>query len=112
MEDNIFHLIIYTIMMIAFAVIVMIQLKQIKGDIKTIMGQQEEFNAKITAANEALDSIGAAVTAEAEQIAEFIRTHPGIDTSSLDGVVTRLQGVSENIGTIFEPAPEGKPANS
>lgn len=119
--------IIFMFTMVVFSIIILINQHKIKGDLKKIMGQQEEFNAKITAANEALNGIATsqgeiadAIAAEAEQIAEFIRTHPGIDTTALDGVVTRLTTANESLATVNEaisnvfepPAPEGKPANS
>lgn len=66
---------------------------------------QEEFDAQIAAANTSLDDAATAVTNEAQQISDFIAMHPGIDTSALSGVVTRLQGVATSVGNIFTPPP-------
>lgn len=67
------------------------------------MATQEEFDAQITQANASLDTISQQITAEAEQIAQFIRDNPGVNTSALDGVVARLASVGESVGTIFTP---------
>lgn len=79
------------------------QLNEIQETLEIIMGNQAEFDAKITAANTALEGITAAIAAEAAQIAEFIAANPAVDTSALDGVVTRLESVGTSIGSVFEP---------
>jgi len=84
--------------------IIVFQNYKMKGDLIYIMATQEEFDAKITAANEALDAIGVAVTAEAKQVADFIAAQPkSVDTSALDGVVTRLGGVAASVSDVFTP---------
>lgn len=84
------------------------------------MATQAEFDAKIDLANETLATIAddvtniqEAITAEAAEIAAFIEANPGIDTSALDGVQTRLTAVADNLGTtadsvenIFTPPTE------
>lgn len=85
------------------------QLEQIQEKLNKIMGLQEDFDAKINAANVALDEIALAVASEAQQIRDFIEAHPQVDTSALDGVLTRLEGVNESIGGVFEPAPVEPP---
>ena len=83
------------------------------------MSQQEELDARVTAANAKLDAIGeslnavpAAIAAETKQIQDFIASHSGdaLDLSGLDGVVGRLNsvadsvaGVGTQIGSVFEP---------
>lgn len=79
------------------------RLNEIQESLEIIMASQEEFDVKINAANAALDGIATAVAAEAQQIADFIAANPTVDTSALDGVVTRLEGVGESIGSVFEP---------
>lgn len=103
---------IFIFLMMLFAIIIVTQqiqikkdLKIIKGDTEYIMGLQEDFDAKIDAANAALDSIAEAITAEAQQIADFIAHNPNVNTAALDGVVARLGNVSASVGTIFEPTP-------
>jgi ABC-type transporter Mla subunit MlaD len=91
---------------------------EIKEKLKAIMATQEEFNAQIAAANEKLDAIGTdvtnigtSITAETQQILDFLATLPaGIDTSAMDGVVTRLgaaadslSGTADSISGIFTP---------
>jgi septal ring factor EnvC (AmiA/AmiB activator) len=94
------------------------QLNKINRRLDQIMATQEEFDAQIAAANASLDSIStdltnisAAITAEAQQISDFIASLPaGTDTSALDGVVTRLgttadslSGTADAVGGIFTP---------
>lgn len=79
------------------------QLNEIQESLEIIMASQEEFDAKINAANTALDGIATAVAAEAQQIADFIAANPTVDTSALDGVVTRLESVGTSVGLVFEP---------
>lgn len=74
------------------------------------MSTQAEFDAKITAANAALDAIGTSVTSEAQQIRDFIAANPSVDTSALDGVVGRLETVAGSVGAIFEPPAADPPA--
>lgn len=74
--------------------------------LNTIMSTQEEFDTKINEANTALDTISNQIAAEAEQIAQFIRDNPGVNTSALDGVVARLNTTAESVGTIFTPPAE------
>lgn len=67
---------------------------------------QDEFNAQIAKATEDLDAIAAAVTAETKEIADFIASLPAsVDTSALDGVVTRLGGVAQSVSDVFTPPP-------
>jgi signal transduction histidine kinase len=97
---------------------------------------QEEFDEKMRLLNEKLDGIGESVTAaataieevrqavisEGQQIRDFIAAHPDLDTSALDGIVSRLDNVSSSlsnqvndlsgldtsVGEIFTPPePEG-----
>ncbi len=97
------HLILTAIGVILLAVI-LIHAQEVKEDLNIIMGLQEDFDAKINAANAALDGIAAAVTAEAQQVADFIAgLPPEVDTSALDGVVTRLGGVADSVSGVFEP---------
>lgn len=90
--------------------LIVIYYSDLKKELETMSEKQDEFDAKITAANTALDAIGEAVAAEAKQVADFIATNPQIDTSALDGVVTRLEAVDDSINTVFEPAPTEPPA--
>ena len=77
---------------------IIFQLTEINRRLTQIMASQEEFDAQIAAANTSLDAIAtditaisAAVTAEAQQIADFIASlPPNVDTSALTGVVDRL----------------------
>lgn len=80
----------------------------ISGRLDQIMANQADFDTKITRANTALDEIATAVAAEAQQISDFIAANPSVDTSALDGVVERLEGVNESIAGVFEPA-SGEP---
>jgi len=95
------------------------QLRQLNRRTKIIMKTQEEFDAQIAAMKESLDAIPAAIEAEGQQIRDFIAANPGLDTSALDGVVERLGGVAESIGTVFTPTepeveaePEAEPGES
>jgi hypothetical protein len=84
-----------------------VEIREILGE---IMSAQEDFDAKITRANAALDEVAAAVAAEAAQIAEFIAANPSVNTEALEGVVARLEGASESVAGVFEPpAPEPDP---
>jgi len=89
------------------------------------MSAQDDFNAQIQAANDKLDAIGtdvtntqAAITAEAQQVADFIASQPaGVDTSALQGVVDRLGaaadslgGTADAVGGIFTPPTPPEPA--
>ncbi len=105
-------------------------LHQIQEKLDLIMATQEEFDAQIAAANASLDAIatdvtniGAAVTAEAQQIADFIASQPaGVDTSALaptvdklNAVAASLAGTADAVSGIFTPpapapAPEPTPA--
>lgn len=81
------------------------------------MSNQAEFDAKITHANEKLDTIAngvaavpAAILAEGDQVRQFILDNPSVDTSALDGVIARLDtaansaaGLAAQIGSVFEP---------
>ena len=79
-------------------------LNQLRKETKLIMSNQTDFNEKIDRANVALESIAVSVTSEAQQIREFIASlPPEVDTSALDGVIARLEGVAGSVGTIFEP---------
>ncbi len=80
-------------------------LKDIKRSLQNIMSAQTDFDAKITKANEALDAIGTAIAAEAQQIADFIAANPSVNTSALDGVVSRLESVDESVNTVFDANP-------
>ena len=82
------------------------QFSDIKRSLKQIMSNQMEFDEKITRANTALDEVTVAISAEGQQIRDFIAANPAVDTSALDGVVTRLESVNESIGGVFEAAPE------
>lgn len=79
------------------------QLTYVLRGLEKIMKSQEEFDTQITEANAKLDDLGTAVTAETDQIKAFIEANPSINTSGLDGVVSRLEGVASSVGTIFEP---------
>ncbi len=92
------------ILLLIGAIVIIFQNKNLKELIKIVMENQAEFDAKITAANEALDAIGAAITAEAAQVSEFIAGLPAsVDTSALDGVVSRLGGVAASVSDVFTP---------
>lgn len=80
------------------------KLNSIHREIRKVAMSQEEFNQKIEKANIALDGITETIKSEAQQIKDFIAAHPEVDTSGLDGVVSRLEGVSSSVGSIFEPA--------
>jgi hypothetical protein len=74
------------------------------------MATQAEFDAQIQAANEKLDALGVAIQAEADQVAAAIAALPaGVDTSALDGVVTRLGAAADSVVNIFTP-PDTTPA--
>lgn len=78
--------------------------------IRRLQMSQADFDAKIDAANEALDAIAEAIEAEADQIADFIAALPeAVDTSALDGVVARLNGVAASVSAVFEPEVEPEP---
>lgn len=81
--------------------------EEIARRLNRIMANQEEFDAQVAALNTKLDGISTQIAAEAQQIRDFITANPGIDTSALDGVATRLDGL--NIGGIFEPPTEETP---
>lgn len=87
---------------------------------KRMSEKQDQFDQKISAANEKLDAISTdlakvpeAISSEADEIKRFIEENEDeVDTSALDGVVERLNNLSEststlatNIGGIFT-APE------
>jgi len=92
---------------------------KIQEQLARIMSQQEELDARVTAANAKLEAIGeslnavpAAIAAETKQIQDFIASHSGdaLDLSGLDGVVGRLNSVADSvagvgiqIGSVFEP---------
>ena len=76
---------------------------EILGRLNQIMANQAEFDEQITTANAALDDIQQKVTAEAQQVADFIAANPQIDTSALTGVVNRLQGVGASVENVFTP---------
>ena len=68
------------------------------------MASQAEFDAQVQAANDKLDALGTAIQAESDQIAAFIASQPaGVDTSALDGVVTRLGAAADSVSGIFTP---------
>lgn len=78
---------------------------KIHRSLDKIMANQQEFDAQIARANAALDTISEQITAEAQQIRDYIDEHPDVDTTALEGVVARLESV--NVSGIFEPAPAG-----
>jgi len=101
------------------------KLNKIQRSLDKIMSAQDDFNAQIQAANDKLDAIGtdvtntqAAITAEAQQVADFIASQPaGVDTSALQGVVDRLGaaadslgGTADAVGGIFTPPTPPEPA--
>lgn len=65
------------------------------------MGTQEQFDEKVAEINTKLDAIQTQISEEAQQIRDFIEANPGVDTSALDGVVERLDGL--NVSGIFDP---------
>ena len=83
--------------------------QQLTEALNNIMANQAEFDAKITQANTALDEIAAAVAAETAQIQAFIDANPSVNTSALDGVVSRLEGVNESVAGVFEPTAPAEP---
>lgn len=82
---------------------------ELLGRLNNIMSAQEDFDAKITAANAAIDAVGVAVAAEAAQVAAFIAANPSVDTSALSGVVTRLEALDESVNTVFDDNPTPPP---
>lgn len=80
------------------------KLDKLQRSVDKIMKSQEEFDAQITEANTKLDDLSTAVTTETDQIKAFIAANPSVNTTGLDGVITRLEGVATSVGTIFEPA--------
>lgn len=64
---------------------------------------QAEFDAQLNTINEKVTSIFSTVTAEAQQIAEFIANNPSVDTSALSGVAERLSQVESAVADIFTP---------
>jgi predicted PurR-regulated permease PerM len=80
------------------------QLNKIKKELRSIIMNQEEFDAKINEANASLEAIGVSVEAERQEVANFIAGLPaGIDTSGLLGVVSRLGGIATAVSGIFTP---------
>jgi hypothetical protein len=105
----------YLIILLVLVVIAMIEginrkQKEQERLLLFIIMTQEEFDAQIEAMNASIDrlvedvsAIGAAVTAESEQIANFINSQPpGVDTTALEGVQARLSAISDNIDTVAE----------
>lgn len=64
------------------------------------MPTQEEFNAQVKSINDSIDTLVSAVTAETAQVKAFIDAHPDLDTSALDGVVSRLTDAAAGVEAI------------
>lgn len=86
------------------------QLKSINRRLSIIMANQAEFDAQVAALNTKLDGLAEQVTAEAQQIRDFIEANQGsgLDTSALDAIATRLDNL--NIAGIFTPPADEEPA--
>ncbi len=100
------------------------ELKELKRLINNMATKQEEFDAKITTLTERIDNLvtaneelATAVEAETAQIEEFMNNLPEtVDTSALDGVITRLDSAvaeaekaNESVEGIFTPEVEEEP---
>lgn len=87
---------------------------QIKRSLKTIMGNQAQFDAQVATLNTKIDAVGEKVTSEAQQIRDFIAANPTVNTEALEGVAARLDNLGSSVAGIFEPTPtetEPGPAN-
>jgi hypothetical protein len=75
---------------------------------RLIQMSQEEFDQKIGQIHERFDGVTAAIAAEGQQIREFIAANPSVDTSALQGVLDRFEGLDTSVSDIFTPpaAPE------
>lgn len=97
---------ILVIILVLILGIISFQLANILKKLEIIIMNQEEFNQEIAKANQSLDDIAVSITNETQEIKDFIASlPPNVDTSALDGVVTRLGSVSAAIGEVFT-APE------
>ena len=103
---------VFIFALIALIVLISIysHLNHIRKETKTIMSNQADFNAKIEAVNTALTNLGTKIADEAQQIRDFVAGLPDeVDTSALDGVLERLNALSESVGEIFTPETEDEP---
>lgn len=74
------------------------------------MANQEQLEALVATAQGSLDtittelvSISEAITAESQQIADFIANSPdSLDTTTLEGFVSNLNAAATRIGTVKE----------
>lgn len=65
---------------------------------------QEQFDQQASRLQAGIDGAVAAIAAEGQQIRDFIASlPPEVDTSALDGIAERLEGVGTHIGEIFTP---------
>ncbi len=83
------------------------KLEEITLRLEDIMGKQQEFDVKITRANARLDELSVQLANEAQEIRDYIDAHPEVDTSALDGVVSRLEALDPT--TVFTPPVEESP---
>lgn len=95
---------IFALIAIILLVSIFNHLNHIRKETKKIMSNQTDFNAKIEAVNTALTSLGTKIADEGQQIRDFIAGLPDeVDTSALDGVLERLNTLSEGVSEIFVP---------
>lgn len=97
---------ILVIILVFILGVISFQLARILEKLRIIIMNQEEFDNEIAKANQSLDDIAVSITNETQEIKDFIASlPPNVDTSTLDGVVTRLGSVSAAISEVFT-APE------
>lgn len=94
---------LFTLTTLAVSIGIFFQLTEIRKETKIIMANQEEFDRQMAAVNAALDAVGSSIKSEAQEVKDFIAANVGVDTSALDGVVTRLEGVAVSVNDIFTP---------
>ncbi len=103
------------IVSIIFFAVLRAELLSIKS---IIMSNQAEFDSQVANLNTKLDAVSSNVLAEKAEIEAFIAAHPDLDTSALEAVASRLDGIGVSVSDIFtapeapvEPAPEVAPVD-